>query len=139
MATGRSHHLAGAPAGAGLPRRAALLVLLALLVFIALAFAAPALRDPASGRQPLLPGLTLEEFGPEKGVIVTSIQSDSPALVAGIAVGDRIVALDAQRVASLADVRRYVGPHHPMAVDMRLIRGEKPIELTYVFPSRSDP
>ena len=137
---GRSQHWAEATAGGHGARPGQLAMVFGLVLALAvLLLLAPVLRAPARERQPLLPGLTLEDLGPQKGVIVTSIQRDSPALIAGIAVGDRIVALDQDRVGSITDVRRYVGPHHPMAVDMRLVRGDKLIDLTYAFPSEAAP
>jgi S1-C subfamily serine protease len=141
MSIGRQDTLTARDEPAGPTRQGRwrlLVVVPAAAAVLAILVIGSPLRGPLHRQQPPLPGLTLEDLGPASGVIVTSVQSDSPAVVAGIAVGDRIVGLDQQPVASLADIRRYVGPHHPMAVDMRLARGEKPVELTYVFPNEAD-
>lgn len=88
-----------------LPSTGVLLVLLVAVILLAA-------RWGAGGRQPhlgLIPGLTYElertaGGAPEPGLIVTSVEDEGPAAVAGIAVGDRIERIDDRPITTLADV-----------------------------------
>lgn len=119
--------------------RKRILLSLALLVMIVtlLVFSTPIFFRPTHRAPALLPGLTLEDTAHPAALFVTSVQSNSIPDDAGIMAGDKIVSIDAQRVASRADIKRYLDLRHPMVVDMQLARGSKPVELTYVFPQSS--
>jgi S1-C subfamily serine protease len=107
------------------------------VVAIGLFTIGPAALAPAPRRQPLLPGLTLEDTRGPGGIVVTSVQGNSIADDAGVEVGDAIVGLDGQQVGSLADISRYIGRHHPVVVDLKLVRGSHSVEVVYAFPQKA--
>jgi S1-C subfamily serine protease len=124
---------------AALPARLRLAVATAVLAVVAIGLitVAPAAIGPAPRQQPLLPGLTLEDTRPPVNIVVTSVQDNSIADDAGVRVGDAVVALDGQQVNSLADIGRYIGQHHPVVVDLQLVRGSHPVEVVYAFPQKA--
>lgn len=118
-------------------RRLLIASALLVIVMLGLVWAGPAtLRSPHE-REAILPGLTLEAAANGKGVVVTSVQNNSIADDAGIEVGDRIDALDQQRIKSIADAQSFVGHKHPIVIDIKLARSDKPVEVIYAFPQGS--
>ncbi|MBC7522450.1 MAG: PDZ domain-containing protein [Sandarakinorhabdus sp.] len=97
----------------------------------------PAAIAPARRQPPVLPGLTLEDTRAPGGVVVTSVQDNSIADNAGVEVGDAIAAIGDQRVASIAEIGRYIGKRHPVVVELRIIRAAHPIEVVYAFPQKA--
>jgi membrane-associated protease RseP (regulator of RpoE activity) len=118
-------------------RRVMITAGLLFVVVCVLVVIGPAALRPPGQRDAILPGLTIEDTGSPKGLVITSIQSNSIADDAGIQVGDRIVGLDAQKVSSRAEARRYLDQKHPPVVDMKLAREGRPMEVIYAFPKRN--
>lgn len=83
---------------------------------------------------PAIPGLTLEELGARRGVVVTSVEDAGMVDRADVRVGDRIVTLDARRIRSLDDAREVVATLHPRVLDMMVIRGPESVEIAYPLP-----
>jgi serine protease Do len=71
-----------------------------------------------------LKGQLAEFFGVESGVLVRSVDEDSPAAAAGISAGDVIVAVGAGTIRYPADVRR------------EMLRAEAPIKVSVVRSKR---
>ena len=66
----------------------------------------------------------------ESGVRVSSVEKDSPAAVAGVRVGDLIVAFGDQTVAGIDDPQRLLtGPRIGDAVDVIVLRRDKRLAL----------
>lgn len=76
----------------------------------------------------ILPGLTIEAI-PCRGatargrLVITSIQSNSPAIRRGIAVGDTVVAIDGARIFSLDQARRSLQKDRAGTVALRIAHG----------------
>ncbi len=70
-------------------------------------------------------------FGVTKGgVLVTSVEDDSPARTAGIKAGDVIVSVDGEAIESTSDLREAVRGHKPGAtVSVRVMRDHTPREV----------
>jgi S1-C subfamily serine protease len=59
--------------------------------------------------------------GPQPGVIVRTVQRGGPAATAGIAVGDRILAVAGRTVGSIGDVQQIVEAHLPgQSIEIRI-------------------
>lgn len=116
--------------------RRRLLIASALLVVVigALASIGPAALRSPHRREGILPGLTLEATINARGLVVTSVQTNSIADDAGIEAGDRIVSLDTQQINSIADVQHYLDQKHPDVIEIKLARSDKPMEVIYAFP-----
>ncbi|HSE30829.1 MAG TPA: RIP metalloprotease RseP [Pyrinomonadaceae bacterium] len=73
------------------------------------------------------------DFIPDYGgmpVIVEGIAPGSPALEAGIQLGDRLVSVGGQRVMSSAQVTEYIRAHGNEQIQIMIERGGTPVQLT---------
>lgn len=85
----------------------AVLIAAAPLILLALGRPLAFVVAPYEERAGGLPGITLDRTSEgERGLVVTSIEQPGPAARAGMAVGDRIVAVNGRRIRSQSDVRR---------------------------------
>jgi membrane-associated protease RseP (regulator of RpoE activity) len=97
----------------------------------------------------ILPGLTVEAAPSSRRrpdvaspivtrIVVTSIQSGSPAARRGIAVGDAVVAIDGARIFSLDQARRYLQKDRAETVAVRVAHGRelRDIRLARAKPGR---
>jgi S1-C subfamily serine protease len=92
----------------------------------------------------ILPGLTVEAAPSSRrrpaitSIVVTSIQSGSPAARRGIAVGDAVVAIDGARIFSLDQARRYLQKDRAETVAVRVAHGRelRDIRLARAKPGR---
>jgi serine protease Do len=87
--------------------------LLALLFFLSTSPGRAWLKaidhDAAHDRS-LLPGLTVEDTTPPgRGLIVTSLRSDSQAAIRGLAVGDDIIGINGQPVRTVTEAAGLIG------------------------------
>ena len=87
------------------------LVTLAILVSFFMMFGKPVTVDPSQVN------------------VVTRFAEDSVARDAGMKIGDRLISIDGQTVASFEDIRDQVMMHPGKAVDMRVERGNKTLEI----------
>jgi membrane-associated protease RseP (regulator of RpoE activity) len=86
---------------------------------------APGWRRTIPAQPDFFPGFTVAPPPlPAKGLIVTSLETGSPAEQSGIAVGDEVEAIDAHKVASLTAASDYLR-HDPHAtVRIRLLHND---------------
>ena len=81
-----------------------------------------------------------EYFGVKEGVLVESVQADSPASRAGLRAGDVITSIGGNAVRSPADVTRALRGLEPNAtIEMRVMRDRKETTLTVTAPDRPRP
>ncbi len=74
----------------------------------------------------VLPGLTAETLPLHgKGLVITSIRSDSQAASRGIAVGDSVVAIDGTPMFTLDQARRYLQKDKAETVNLRVVHGHQ--------------
>jgi S1-C subfamily serine protease len=90
------------------------------------------------GAQPArLPEGLGEELGQETGLLLVSVESDSPAGQAGLAMGDTIVTFDGQPVRHLDDLLGLLsGDRVGAEVPVRILRGGKLMEVSVVIGER---
>lgn len=69
--------------------------------------------------------------------VVAEVKADSAAAVAGVQVGDRLVALDGSKVATFDDVRRYVSIRPETQIVVTVERNGQDLDLPMV-PKRSE-
>jgi hypothetical protein len=75
--------------------------------------------------------------GEGAGVLVYRVEDDSPAATAGVAVGDVLVAVDGDDVASAWDLRRLVGPHDGGdSVPIEVVRAGRSLTLAATLEER---
>jgi S1-C subfamily serine protease len=73
----------------------------------------------------------------DSGVIILSVESDSPAEKAGLLVGDIIIALDGKPVADTEDIQEVLDPASVgKTIQARLVRGGQLIEVPVVVGER---
>jgi S1-C subfamily serine protease len=79
-----------------------------------------------------LPGLTLEKAPlPEAGLVVTSLQSAGPAELAGLEVGDDVLAVDQRPVTSLSEMRDIMKRHTASTVQLLVLHKGRPIDVSF--------
>lgn len=122
----------------------------ALLRGISLAVPAPTLRQVVEtllahgrvrrgylgvGAQPVrLPAALKQQLGQETGVLLVSVEPESPAEQGGLLLGDTIVSLDGQPVRHMDDLLALLsGDRVGAAVPVRIVRGGQVQELTVVI------
>jgi S1-C subfamily serine protease len=68
----------------------------------------------------------------EEGLMVLSVEKDTPAKKAGLLLGDIIIGFDAQPIANIHDLRRQLLNQDVIgkSVELTIIRGEKKSEIT---------
>jgi S1-C subfamily serine protease len=83
------------------------------------------------GAQPVrLPGGLRDTLGQETGLLIASVETDSPAEKGGLMMGDTIVALDGQTVRHLDDLLALLsGDRIGKAVPVRIVRGGEVKEI----------
>jgi serine protease Do len=64
-----------------------------------------------------------------RGATVKQVQEDSPAQAAGVQVGDVVVALEGQEIATANDLQALLASHDPGTVRLRVIRYGEELEL----------
>ncbi len=70
-----------------------------------------------------IPENNQEELGVENGIYVTEVESNSPALEAGIRVGDIIVEIDGTRVSSIINFSNILAKYEPnAAIEVKYVR-----------------
>ena len=75
----------------------------------------------------------------ETGVLVVSVEKDSPAQAAGVEVGDVIIAFNDQPIASIADLHQLLLGHEiGVRSELTVIRHNQKLTLQ-VTPQESDP
>ncbi|HHX45139.1 MAG TPA: PDZ domain-containing protein [Chloroflexi bacterium] len=84
-----------------------------------------------------LPTAVAERIGQETGVLVLSVESQSPADRGGLLLGDTIVALDGQPVRDIDDLMALLGGDRVGAsVPVRVLRGGEVRDLTVTIGER---
>ncbi|MBI5667527.1 MAG: trypsin-like peptidase domain-containing protein [Chloroflexi bacterium] len=91
------------------------------------------------GVQPVkLPGALAEQLGQKTGVLVMSVEPDSPAERGGLFLGDTIVAVDGERVETGEDlVSSLGGGRIGQTVAVRIIRGGQTQDVQVAVGERS--
>jgi len=91
------------------------------------------------GMQPVhLPRKLHADFKTESGLLVMSVEPDSPAEQAGVTIGDVLVALDGQPVSGAEDVATYLGSERiGKSVKVFIIRGGKAEEAVVKVGERT--
>jgi serine protease Do len=78
-------------------------------------------------------------FGGKEGVLVSAVESGSPAAAAGLTAGDVITTIGGSAVDSPGDVTRVVREAAPgAALDVRLIRDKKEMTVKVTLPERNE-
>jgi C-terminal processing protease CtpA/Prc len=85
------------------------------------------------GIQSLTPQLA-EYFGAKEGVLVTTVQDDSPAAQAGLKAGDVITAIDGKTVASPRDLTGAVRETESAEVKISYVRDRKTADVQVKLP-----
>ena len=140
--------------------RRSLIVAAALILALAALFATPALKsDPGSTTEPepaesstatpaargflgvglrdLTPELQTHFGAPEgSGILVATIEDDSPAAAAGIRVGDVITEVDGLAVGSRRALSREIRHRPGASIAVEIYRDGKPQQLTATLGSR---
>jgi S1-C subfamily serine protease len=91
------------------------------------------------GVQPVkLPAALAEQLGQKTGVLVMSVEPDSPAETGGLFLGDTIVSLDGQRIETGEDlVSALGGGRIGQSAAVRLVRGGQAQEVRVTVGERS--
>lgn len=91
------------------------------------------------GAQPArLPAALGQQLGQESGLLLVSVEPDSPADQGGLLLGDTIVAVDGQPVRHLDDLLALLsGDRVGKAMPVRVVRGGQVQELTVTVGERS--
>jgi serine protease DegS len=77
---------------------------------------------------------------PHEGVVVASLYRDSPALAAGLAVGDMVEAIDGQPVLSAQDaLARIAGRKPGSELNLTALRGERQLTVTLTVAEAPQP
>lgn len=85
----------------------------------------------------LLSGMTLEDAPPPaSGLIVTSLRSHSPAVSAGVAVGDTLQSMDGYLLPDLDRAREYLRYTRKSAIAVKLVHNRH--ARTIVLPRGGD-
>lgn len=72
----------------------------------------------------------LKEVGQDAGIMVLSVERDSPAKKAGLALGDIILTIDDKHVADTLDLQRQLTKEViGKQIKLRILRAEKPVDL----------
>ena len=101
-----------------------------------------------AGRSTGLLGIRLQELGPqlaehfgvETGVLVTSVNEDSPAAEAGLVAGDVIITIYGRKVDDVRDVQRRVRRADPGEdITLGVVRDKEEITVEVPLPQDSGP
>ena len=87
------------------------------------------------GAQPVrLPGSLRDTLGQETGLLIASVETDSPAEKGGLLMGDTIIALDGQAVRHLDDLLALLsGDRIGKSVPVKIVRGGEVKEVKAVI------
>ncbi len=90
------------------------------------------------GAQPVrLPDPLVEQLGQETGLLLMSVDADSPAGKGGLLLGDVIVGMGGERVRHMDDLQAQLGGEHVgQAIPVRIIRGGQVQEMPVVVGER---
>ncbi|WP_245829461.1 PDZ domain-containing protein [Novosphingobium mathurense] len=84
-----------------------------------------------------LPGFTIARATPPaRGLVITSVRTDSEAQALGIAAGDRLVAINDKSVRSVSDARRDLANAKGTRLHLDLVRDH--IRRTLVLQHKAD-
>jgi len=98
----------------------------------------PSLKDGRKVELAYLGADGISAPGSSHGVIVRSVERGSPAASAGLAIGDKIVAVSGRRVTTISDVDQLVDAHLPgQTVTIRTVRGSRMQTFAVKLGSRS--
>jgi serine protease Do len=103
--------------------------------------ASPMVAGGARGRlgarlQPVT-GQLAEYFGVKEGVLVSSVDADSPAAKAGLKAGDVITSVNGRAVSDTRDVNQEIrGAEDGKDVEIGVLRDRKPVTLKTQLPER---
>jgi len=91
------------------------------------------------GSQPVrLPDSLAQQLGQETGLMLVSVETDSPAAQGGLAMGDTIVTLGGERVRHIDDLQALLsGDRVGKAVPVRIVRGGELREMSVTIGERS--
>ena len=78
-------------------------------------------------------------FGVKEGVLVSAVNSGSPAASAGVRAGDVITAINGQSVTSAAEITRALRDSRNETVEISVTRDKKSQTLKATVPSRTTP
>lgn len=85
-----------------------------------------------------LPESLAQHLGQETGLLLVSVESDSPAEEAGLVLGDTIVSIDGQVVRKLEDLRSHLDADRiGSTIPLRVVRGGQLQELKLVVGERA--
>jgi serine protease Do len=98
------------------------------------------MRTPRVGLETeSLSGQLADFFGVKEGVLVRSVDKDSPAEKAGVRAGDVVLKVDGQRVSRPRDVTDELrNSWDKKTVPMVVMRNKKEMTLNVELPERSD-
>lgn len=83
--------------------------------------------DPASA----FPGFTVAELvPPEDGLVITSLQSGSEVEFSGVAVGDKITAINNVKVETVAAAENLLRNNLRDSISLHLIHNHRPIDVS---------
>lgn len=86
-----------------------------------------------------LPRDVAEELGRKSGLLLVTVEPDSPAQSAGLALGDTIVAFDGEPMTGLEDLLgRLSGDRIGQEVELTILRGGKLSQLAVIIGDRAD-
>jgi serine protease Do len=74
-------------------------------------------------------------FGVKQGVLVSSVESGTPAERAGVKAGDVIVEVGGQPVSSASDVTSALGKARDGAIELHVVREKKDLRLKATIPA----
>ncbi len=112
---------------------AMLLAIVVILIGLAVVVAREARRAMRSTDESILlfPGFTSDELPmPGHGLVVTSLQSASEAQTDGIAVGDKVLAIDNHPVKSLEEAQKIMIKNRRAVVALRLLHNDTQRDVT---------
>lgn len=78
-------------------------------------------------------------FGVKQGVLVSSVESGTPAERAGVKAGDVIVDVAGQPVSSASDVTSALGKARDGAIELHIVREKKDLRLKATIPAAAQP
>jgi len=79
-----------------------------------------------------------EYFGVSEGILITSVNENSPAAKAGLKAGDVITAVDGEKVDSSGDVSRVINKKQDGPVTLTIVRDRATLTVT-VTPEKPEP
>ncbi|MBE0688648.1 MAG: PDZ domain-containing protein, partial [Anaerolineae bacterium] len=85
-----------------------------------------------------LPAALAQELGQETGLLIASVESDSPAEAGGLFLGDTLVTLDGQPIRHMDDLMALLtGDRVGKSVSVTIVRGGEKINRDVVIGERA--